>query len=200
MLAHALAGLTSAVSIKKVFVVLAPNDTHWASHDWTAFENKLLVLRCGGTSRAASVTNALAAIEAQLAPDDWVLVHDAARPCLDARLVERLIATLADDPVGGLLAVPVADTLKRANDSAQVAETVSRAALWQAQTPQMFRYALLRHALITTALLSDITDESSAVEALGHHPKLVQGDVRNLKVTYPADSALAEILLKADQT
>jgi 2-C-methyl-D-erythritol 4-phosphate cytidylyltransferase len=125
--------------------------------------------------------------------DDWVLVHDAARPGLTTELIERLTDTLRDDTVGGLLALPMIDTLKRGGDDRRVQATVPRSGLWAAQTPQMFRYRLLRRAM---EQVDDVTDESSAIEALGLHPKLVEGSPRNFKVTLPQDVPLAELYLK----
>jgi len=197
MIRHAVAALLAVPAIARVFVVLAPGDVHWDGFDWSGFEGRLCVLRCGGATRAASVTNGLRAMREQAADDDWVLVHDAARPCLLPEHVERLIAEVGDDPAGGLLAVPVADTLKRAHepvsDGVRVAATVAREGLWQAQTPQMFRYGLLTEAL---EYAPAVTDEASAVEALGQHPKLVAADATNLKVTWPLDLRLAEAILR----
>jgi 2-C-methyl-D-erythritol 4-phosphate cytidylyltransferase len=148
-------------------------------------------LFCGGETRAESVANGLLASE--LEPDDWVLVHDAARPCLTQAHLAKLIAELRDDAVGGILAVPVADTLKRADAQQRIEFTEPRDRLWQAQTPQMFRAGLLAEAL---ARCKNVTDEASAVESLGFQPKLVEGDSSNFKVTYPQDIRLAELLLK----
>ena len=128
----------------------------------------------------------------QVADDDWVMVHDAARACLTPTHVAKLITEVGGDPVGGLLAVPVADTLKRAQGGQRVAATVPREGLWQAQTPQMFRFGLLLEALEFAPV---VTDEASAIEALGLHPKLVAADATNLKVTYPLDLQLAEWIL-----
>ncbi len=125
-------------------------------------------------------------------PSDWILVHDAARCCLTVGHVEKLIAEIEGDPVGGLLAVPVADTLKRAQDGQRVAATVAREDLWQAQTPQMFRHGMLLDAL---EYAPAVTDEASAIEALGQRPKLVAADATNLKVTYPLDLQLAGWIL-----
>jgi 2-C-methyl-D-erythritol 4-phosphate cytidylyltransferase len=191
MLFHALATLCACAEITTVFVVLAPEDTQYHDYDWSAFGEKLQPLFCGGSTRAQSVTNGL--IMAELEPDDWVLVHDAARPCLSHSQLARLISELRDDPVGGLLAVPVADTLKRADAAQRVAHTEDRNGLWQAQTPQMFRTGLLLQALINAP---QVTDEASAIEALGFQPKLVASETTNLKVTYPLDVKLAEFLLQ----
>ncbi|ENO95515.1 2-C-methyl-D-erythritol 4-phosphate cytidylyltransferase, partial [Thauera phenylacetica B4P] len=148
---------------------------------------------CGGATRADSVLGGLRAIAGEAAAGDWVLVHDAARPCLAPWHVDKLVRELAHDEVGGLLAVPVADTLKRADEHRHVCETVPRDSLWQAQTPQMFRYAMLRRALEGAR---EVTDEASAIEAAGLRPRLVQGDATNLKVTFPLDLHLAEWILK----
>jgi 2-C-methyl-D-erythritol 4-phosphate cytidylyltransferase len=191
MLFHALATLCACAEITTVFVVLAPEDTQYHDYDWSAFGEKLQPLFCGGSTRAQSVTNGL--IMAELEPDDWVLVHDAARPCLSHSQLARLISELRDDPVGGLLAVPVADTLKRADAAQRVAHTEDRNGLWQAQTPQMFRTGLLLQALINAP---QVTDEASAIEALGFQPKLVASETTNFKVTYPLDVKLAEFLLQ----
>ena len=188
---HALNTLCACTEITTVFVVLAPDDTLFHSYDWTCFGDKLQPLFCGGETRAASVLNGLLASE--LEPDDWVLVHDAARPCLTQAHLAKLIAELRGDEVGGLLAVPVADTLKRADADGRVLRTENREQLWQAQTPQMFRAGLLVQAL---RQCSGVTDEASAVEALGLRPRLVLGESGNFKVTYPQDLLLAELLLK----
>ena len=189
---HTLAALCTFDAISRVFVVLSPGDEWWPSFEWADLGEKLHPLFCGGATRAESVTNGLAAIADTVAPDDWVLVHDAARPCLAQRHLDALVTELANDPVGGILAVPVADTLKRAGDGFRIAETVSRDGLWQAQTPQMFRHGLLLSALRNAPV---VTDEASAIEVAGYSPKLVAGDMTNLKVTYPLDLHLAELIL-----
>ena len=187
---HALVTLCAVPAIERVVVVLAPDDAHWAR---LAFESpKLSVLRCGGETRADSVANGLRALRGELSSEDWVLVHDAARPCLTVDHVEKLIREIGNDEAGGILAVPVADTLKRAGPEARIAATVPREGLWQAQTPQMFRHGLLLKALESTR---GVTDEASAVEALGLKPKLVAADPGNLKVTYPFDLQLAGWIL-----
>jgi 2-C-methyl-D-erythritol 4-phosphate cytidylyltransferase len=198
LLWHVLDVFCRAPQIARVWVVLSPDDAFWLEWQslWQAFGERLKILFCGGASRAESVRNALSAVGGTVLPDDWVLVHDAARPCLAPATLERLVATLADDAVGGLLAAPLADTLKRGNVSQgamHVLETLPRAGLWQAQTPQMFRYGLL-HAALTAH--SGVTDEAGAMEAAGFAPRLVESDMSNLKVTYPADLALAEWILR----
>lgn len=197
LIRHALNTLAAVPEIERVFVVLSPDDVRWGDFDWSELTPRLTVLRCGGATRAESVTQGLRAMREYLAAEDWVLVHDAARACLARTHVEKLIAEVGDDPVGGLLAVPVADTLKRAKDrvadGVRIAATVPREGLWQAQTPQMFRYGLLSEAL---EFAPCVTDEASAVEALGLHPRLVAADATNLKVTYPLDLKLAEWILQ----
>jgi 2-C-methyl-D-erythritol 4-phosphate cytidylyltransferase/2-C-methyl-D-erythritol 2,4-cyclodiphosphate synthase len=189
---HALAALCAVPAIERVYAVLAPDDAHWDRHDWAALSAKLRVLRCGGETRAASVANGLAAMAGEVRADDWVLVHDAARACLTGAQVEALIGEAGNHPVGGILAIPVADTLKREQDRS-IAATVAREHLWQAQTPQMFRHGLLVRALATAPA---VTDEAGAVEALGLAPRLVAADATNLKITYPLDLHLAEIILR----
>jgi 2-C-methyl-D-erythritol 4-phosphate cytidylyltransferase len=191
---HTLAALTACPDIERVWVVLAPDDPWWPRYDWSALGPKLETVRCGGATRAESVANGLQAAAMVAADDDWILVHDAARPCLSAAMLDALFAELADDPVGGILAVPVADTLKRADAEQRVAATEPRDGLWQAQTPQMFRYGLLEKSLKNEKA---VTDEAGAIEALGLKPKLVGSDSTNLKVTYPADLALAAMILRA---
>jgi 2-C-methyl-D-erythritol 4-phosphate cytidylyltransferase len=193
MLWHALRVLGEVSRITTVFVILSPQDDWWSGFDWTAFGDRLQVLRVGGDTRAQSVANGLAAIAGSLAADDWALVHDAARVCLSVPQVDALIDTLDGDAVGGLLAVPVADTLKRVDSHGRVAETVVRDGLWQAQTPQMFRYGLLCRALTASP---NVTDEAGAIEALGLAPKLVRSDATNFKITYPQDMILAQQILQ----
>ncbi|SFU27500.1 2-C-methyl-D-erythritol 4-phosphate cytidylyltransferase [Nitrosomonas eutropha] len=200
MIYHALRTLCSVTRISTVCVVLAPDDTEWVRHDWDEFTGKIRIFNCGGATRAESVTNGLKELRAaNYAQDrDWILVHDAARPGLSTTLVEQLLDQLADDEVGGLLAVPLADTLKHMNDTGRVMRTESRKRLWQAQTPQMFRTKLLLEALEKAP--TGITDDASAVEALGFSPKLVVGNAYNFKVTYPQDLKLAELILRERAT
>lgn len=195
LLWHALRVFERHPAIAGVYVVLAEHDEWWARFAWDGF-GKLAVLRCGGATRAESVRNGLAALGRRVSEQDWILVHDAARPCLTQALLDRLLDQLADDPVGGLLAVPVADTLKRAGSDGRVAATVDRAGLWAAQTPQMFRYGLLLEALGRAG--EAVTDEAGAVEAMGLKPRLVEGERRNLKVTFPADLELAARLIESE--
>ncbi len=199
VVAHTLSALAQVRRLAATLVVLAPGDAGQA----IAPGAKLWLAQCGGASRAASVANGLAELRRRGAgSDDWVLVHDAARCLLRPAWVDRLIDACLDDPVGGLLALPLADTLKRADSdahaAARVAATLPRQRLWAAQTPQMFRLGLLQRALAEAG--AEVTDEASAVEALGLQPRLVPGDAENFKLTWPADFGLAERLLAVRQT
>src|SRR6266852_7783360 len=193
MLHHALEHLLAVPEVEIAFVVLAPSDTEFRRHDWSAFGSRLAPLYCGGASRRDSVLNGIIAAASLVDPNDWMLVHDAARPCLGKAELRRLMDAAGRDEVGGILAVPVADTLKRADDRHRIVATEPRDGLWRAQTPQMFRHGMLLRALREA---EHVTDEASAVEALGHKPKLVEGSAKNLKVTFPADLEIAERLLK----
>ena len=194
VVAHTLAALANVPRLAGTLVVLAPEDLQFEHHvprfrGWLA--------RCGGATRAQTVAQGLAALRERGAGDaDWVLVHDAARCLLRPAWVDRLIDACLTDEVGGLLALPIADTLKQENHG-RVGSTVPRAGKWAAQTPQMFRLGLLRRALAAAASSGEaVTDESSAIEALGLAPLLVPGEIENLKVTWPADFALAARLLE----
>ena len=153
------------------------------------------VLRCGGATRMETILNGLQALHGSLAAHDQVLVHDAARPGLTPALIAKLIAEVGEHPAGGLLALPVVDTVKRAGPGSLSAQTVPRDGLWLAQTPQMFSYALLHRALSQAPDPQAITDDASAVEALGLAPRLIEGHPRNLKVTLPRDIHTAELYL-----
>lgn len=193
LIRHTLRALCQAPVIERVFVVLSVGDQEWDRHDWSGLGPKLTPLYCGGASRADSVLNGLRSMLPHVSPTDWVLVHDAARPCLAPWHIDALTRALAGDEVGGLLAVPVADTLKRADSHGHAIETVPRDSLWQAQTPQMFRFLMLKRAMESARR---VTDEASAIEAAGLRPHLVPGDATNLKVTYPLDLHLAEWILQ----
>ncbi|MBP6116893.1 MAG: 2-C-methyl-D-erythritol 4-phosphate cytidylyltransferase [Neisseriaceae bacterium] len=196
VLHHTLAMLQAELNIDQVVVVIAPDDPYFDQYEWPF--TKLTVLRCGGASRAQTVQQGLAELLQQgpLQDQDWVLVHDAARCCLSAAALSQLIGHLHGHPIGGLLALPVADTLKRATADGDVAATVERAGLWQAQTPQMFRARLLADAL-ALGDLNHVTDEASAIEALGLQPKLVLGEASNFKLTLQQDRLLAEAVLSS---
>jgi 2-C-methyl-D-erythritol 4-phosphate cytidylyltransferase/2-C-methyl-D-erythritol 2,4-cyclodiphosphate synthase len=183
-----------------IVVAVAAGDRLWTQLEVS--RNPRIVTCVGGERRELSVANALVALAGRAADTDWVLVHDAARPCLRHDDLQALFEALGDDDaVGGLLAVPVSDTLKRAGDTDHVAETVTRESLWRALTPQMFRYGLLQRALaLCIERGRGVTDEASAIECLGLRPRLVRGHADNIKVTDPEDSALAEAILRARAT
>ena len=197
MIAHTIQVFFNHPRIASIHLALNPADEFWRSLTLEP-ASKLKLHYTGGESRAATVLNTLNAIDVAhgVDIDDWILVHDAARPGLTQQMLDKFLSELEHDPVGGLLAMPLADTLKQSDAFNHVAKTIPRAQLWQAQTPQMFRYSLLKQAL--TAYNGQSTDEAEAVEALGLQPKLVQGELRNLKVTYPQDLALLEALLLSE--
>jgi len=195
MLLHVLETFVSTPAIAHTYVVVSKEDGYVDEmlSGVTWLENRITLIRNGGMTRQQSVLNGLLAMREQLSDEDWILVHDAARPGLTSDLIDSLLAALRDDPVGGLLALPVVDTLKRGDVNKRVQATVPREGLWAAQTPQMFRYALLLRALVQA---DEVTDEASAIEALGLAPKLVEGSPRNFKITLPHDVVLAELYLK----
>jgi 2-C-methyl-D-erythritol 4-phosphate cytidylyltransferase len=191
LVAHTLAALAQVTRLTATLVVLDPRDEHF---ERAAPDHRGWVARCGGATRALTVAHGLDELCGRGAKaDDWVLVHDAARCLVRPTWIDALIEACLDDPVGGLLALPLADTLK-AEREGRVAATLERQARWLAQTPQMFRIGALRAALAAAG--AAVTDEASAMEARGLAPKLVPGTLENLKVTYPADFDLAERLLR----
>ena len=194
---HTLKALSRVSRIDTIIVVLSPDDNHWQNYpaDWLLVGGKLSTAMVGGNSRGETIANGLNAIAVSLGIDanDWIMVHDAARPCIRTELIEQFIDELENDRVGGLLALPLADTIKRDDGNLRVEKTLPRERLWRAQTPQMFRFALLKDAL---ARCPQATDEAQAIEVLGHQPKLVMGDSANLKVTYAHDMKLARMLLR----
>lgn len=198
MLRHAVDAFRASPLVAHTYVVVSPDDGVIDSVLPPGLDG-VTVLRVGGATRMDSVLNGLRALDGQIAPHDLVMVHDAARPGLTPALIARLIEGVGDDPAGGLLALPVVDTIKRsapgADGGALSAATVPRNGLWSAQTPQMFSYGLLLRALGSAPDANAITDDASAVEMLGHAPRLIEGHPRNLKVTLPADIRIAEMYL-----
>ena len=202
LLVWTLARLRAALDLRAIVVALAPDDDRYDRE--VGPREAVTILRCGGRTRSGTVRNALHALAGTCGDDDWILVHDAARPCVPREALARLVAQVRDDAVGGLLAIPVADTLKRADSAGDGAAprvlcTENRAGLWQAQTPQMFRYGVLVRAL-THPAASECTDEAQAVERLGLSPRLVHGSLANLKVTFPDDLDLAAAILASQAT
>ena len=176
-------------------VVIANADPHWPE---VAARLPAVAVAAGGSERSGSVRNGLHVLARRAAADDWVLVHDAARPCIGTQDLERLLERVAQHPVGGILAVPAADTLKRARDHREIVETVDRADLWRALTPQMFRYGQLCEALdLAAAAGRQPTDEAQALEWTGKHPLVVEGSSANIKITGADDLVIAAALLSA---
>ncbi|MCR5882598.1 2-C-methyl-D-erythritol 4-phosphate cytidylyltransferase [Rhizobacter sp. J219] len=190
MVLHTLDALARVQRLRQTLVVLAPQDDQFSLH---VPASAAWVAKVGGASRAQSVANGLAhLLDRGAKADDWVLVHDAARCLVQPAWIDALIDACINDSIGGLLALPLADTLK-AEAAGRVSATVDRARKWAAQTPQMFRIGLLQEALAHAG--DAVTDEASAIEALGHAPLLVPCSMENFKITWPADFALAERLL-----
>jgi 2-C-methyl-D-erythritol 4-phosphate cytidylyltransferase len=203
LIAYAIEALANTDAVNCTYVVVAPEDERFDRLEFHVPDTRSpRVLRVGGKTRHESVLNGLDALSDVLSPQDWVLVHDAARPGLTSAFITQFIQALAADAVGGLVALPLADTLKRevaAQDQSRAEATLSRIGLWQAQTPQMFRYGMLRHALRSALERQlSVTDEASAIEAQGLAPRLVRGSWRNFKITYPDDLELAEMMLKGE--
>jgi len=195
VIAHTLACLCSHERISGVIVAVAADDRWWPQIP-LAFATTPMVVD-GGAERRDSVLNGLAGLADHASDDDWVLVHDAVRPCLRGADIDRLMDVLSTDEVGGLLAIPVRDTMKRCGADHRVRETVSRESLWQAQTPQMFRLGALRDAIQRSVDEDrDVTDEAQAMELSGARPLLVEGHEDNIKITRPEDLRLAESYLK----
>jgi 2-C-methyl-D-erythritol 4-phosphate cytidylyltransferase len=192
---HTLQRILSFPNLAGVVVPLSSEDTYWTS--LTILQHPLVHTIHGGEARADSVLNGLNYLADKVHPQDWVLVHDAARPCVTITSIQSLCNDLAGSAVGGILAVPVSDTLKHIAGKNEIQSTVDRSVLWQAQTPQLFRYKLLHDCLTQTlARKENITDESSAVELCGYKPQVVEGRSDNIKVTRPDDLLLAEFILK----
>ncbi len=195
VLERALRGLLADPRVTRVAVVVAPADG-WAAQ--LPLPPQCELLPVGGATRADSVRNGLRALAAHAAPDAWVLVHDAARPCLAPADLAALIDAACEDESGGLLGVPVSDTVKRV-EGGRATQTLDRSGLWRALTPQCFRHDVLTRALGRPAGQVPFTDEAAAVEALGLRPRMVAGAASNIKITTPADLALAEAILRAQE-
>jgi 2-C-methyl-D-erythritol 4-phosphate cytidylyltransferase len=196
---HTVTRLCGYAGFRGVLVGLAPGDDTWSGLVASTVQQlpKFLGTFDGGAVRAVTVSNGLAALASRAKDHDWVMVHDAVRPCVRHEDLEKLVVAVRACPDGALLATPVADTVKRAEVDGRVRETVSRTGLWRALTPQMFPYAKLRDALSAAiAGGEDITDESAAMERTGARPMIVEGHPDNIKITHPSDLALAELFLK----
>lgn len=194
VLEHTLLRLWGSGVFEKIVVSVSLEDAYWPTlainqSDW-------LIRATGGKQRADSVLSGLQALDAIANPDDWVFVHDAARPCITSTDILRMLTVLENDPVGGILASPVHDALKRATKT-RIKETVDRSQIWRALTPQMFRLGILKQALASAFSNNiSVTDEASAIEAMGLQPMLVEGRADNIKITQPEDLALARFYLE----
>lgn len=195
---HSIERLLALSRIEGVTVAINPEDEYWA--DLPVKSNRRVETVSGGKDRHESVFKALCALENRANEDDWVLVHDAVRPCVTVHCIQRLMDQLSDHPVGGLLGHPLGDTLKKVNQQQTVECTVDRGGIWAAGTPQMFRYGLLVKAL-ENAVNSGTgsTDEAMAMEQLGFAPQMVMGRRDNLKITMPGDLELATVILRSQQ-
>lgn len=196
---HSLRTLVEHPEIVRVIVVLSASDSWWEK---SAYADHPRVQRVeGGRERADSVLNGLLALQGEADANDWILVHDAARPCLQRTDLDKLMHSLRDHPVGGVLAIPLSDTIKRTDNAGAVLETVSRDCLWRAFTPQMFRWADLRRALERARTDNQlVTDEASAMELAGETPQLIEGRSDNIKITRPEDLVLAGFYLEQNRS
>lgn len=195
ILEYTLERLLQVPQLAGIFLALGHDDPYWSSI--AIASNPKINVIAGGNERCNSVLNGLQALQDKVAMNDWILVHDAARPCITLESIIFLMEQLKDHQVGGILGVPVSDTLKNVDQSHAIQYTVDRSPLWQAQTPQMFRYGLL-HDCLRQALAErkTITDEASAIETCGYQPLMVQGRSDNIKITHPEDLAIAKFILQ----
>lgn len=191
---HSLRLLLSIERLDRIIVVVHPDDRRW--QDLAVFSDARIDVAIGGDERCHSVLNGLQHLQNKFGGSEWALVHDVARPCCLRSDIEKLIQQLAHHPVGGILATPASDTIKRVDSARQIEETVDRSWLWQAQTPQLFRMRLLHDALNhCIGMGMTVTDEAQAIEALGWQAQVVEGARSNIKITRPEDLALAEFFL-----
>lgn len=193
VLEQTLERLLQADIFSAIAVAISKQDSYWATLACASHEK--IILATGGNERADSVLSALKSLRTQAADTDWVLVHDAARPCLTSADIHLLVDTLKNDEVGGILALPSVDTLKQASAS-KISKTLDRSLIWRALTPQMFRYGILKQALEASKGNPAITDESSAIEIQGLQPKIVKGRADNIKITRLEDLALARFYME----
>lgn len=197
VLEHTLDRLLSVPQFSAIAVALGPEDGFW--DDLSVSKDPRILRAAGGKERSDSVYSALKQLEDVASPEDWVLVHDAARLCLTAEDIHKLMDVLSEDPVGGILAVPVSDTLKTVKDGV-ITGTPDRSSTWRALTPQMFRYGVLKQALSEAETKGHlVTDEASAIELMGYHPKIVEGRPDNIKITRPEDLSLAAFYLEMQE-
>ncbi len=196
---HSINRLLSLDNLQGVVVAIAAGDHWWHDIEWPGQSGRITVVE-GGGERSDSVLNALESLADHASEEDWVLVHDAARPCLSERDLKAMVEQLWEHPVGGILAAPLSDTIKRAGSDGEIIETVDRSALWRALTPQMFRLGMLQDALQKSRDAGvAVTDDAQAIERLGLQPQLVAGDAGNMKITNPGDILLAEEILRRER-
>lgn len=196
VIAHTLQRLAGLANLRATVVALHPQDALWAQHGVAL--NEGLMTCSGGEQRCQSVLYGLYALAGLADEDDWVLVHDAVRPCVRLEDIETLLREIENHPVGGLLAIPVSSTLKLANANGDIVATMPRDGMWQASTPQAFRYGQLRAVLEQAVAQEDfVTDEAEAMEKAGYTPRLVRGGADNIKITYPDDLRMAGVILQA---
>lgn len=199
ILEHTLSRIMDHPLIEATVLVISSDDAQWP-HLASYIKNESLMLATGGAERCHSVLNGLRSLTPYAEPQDWVLVHDAARPCVRRDDIDRLIGQLQDHPVGGLLGIPVSDTIKRSDELGNITETVKRDGLWRALTPQMFRFELLLQALQKVCDMGKlVTDEAAAIESAGYSPRLIEGHEDNIKITRQQDLALAELFLQQQE-
>ena len=199
LLLHSLRRLSAVSEVKKIVVVIHPEDSRWAKlHESIAEELKSRIITVkGGDERYQSVLNGIVALTELADKDDWVLVHDAVRPCVRTSDIENLIQKVSPHPVGGLLGYPVENTLKRIDEARGVIETVDRDSYWNAFTPQMFRFAQLKESIESVVASGEqVTDEAAAMELAGFKPIIVAGSKDNIKITHETDLVLASQILK----
>lgn len=198
VIAHTLARIAQIEDLSGLLVVLHPDDQQFGEfYNAKAGVAEGLEIVRGGNERCHSVLNAVLSLKTRAQPDDWVLVHDAARPCVRTTDIDALVQALRSHAVGGLLARPVSDTLKQVNGNHEVLKTVDRSTHWQALTPQMFRFDILLRALSAAVERGDkVTDDAVAVEALGLKPLVVPGSTDNIKITHESDLSLAERIIE----
>ena len=195
VLEHTVEKFTRHKKISRIVVVISPDDPYWQTT--TLAGNDQVSTASGGKERCDSVLNGLKALADYASEQDWVLVHDAARPCVSGKEIDSLITGAGDHKVGGILAVPVRDTMKRGNTHDEITETVNRDGLWHALTPQMFRYGKLVEAMTrASAAGKKVTDEAQAMELTGVNPLLVKGEISNIKITQMGDLELARFYLQ----
>ena len=193
VLLHSINKLVKLDEIEEILVVLNPEDTFWEKLNFSHPKVKAIH---GGLQRCNSVNSALEELSGKAKKGDWVLVHDAVRPCISDSDLKKITSIVNDEEVGGLLAFPILDTIKEVGENLEVQKTIPRENLWSAMTPQIFRYEVLKQALDAAIMAGEsVTDEASAIEAIGLTPRIIQGEKTNIKITHPSDMVLAESII-----